>query len=61
MHAYLLQIHDDASLLFNLSCFILDNRSWLRAVTLFKERPIFHHAYVIHSTVLCLHALSNPE
>jgi hypothetical protein len=32
MHACLLQIHDHASLLFNLSCFILDNRSWLRAV-----------------------------
>jgi hypothetical protein len=41
MYACLLQIHDHASLLFNLSCFILDNWSWLRAVTLSKLRPIF--------------------
>jgi hypothetical protein len=36
IHACFSQIHDHASLLFILSCFILDNRSWLRAVTLFK-------------------------
>jgi hypothetical protein len=36
MHACLLQSHDHASLLFNLSCFILGDRSWLRVVTLFK-------------------------
>jgi hypothetical protein len=36
MHASLVQIHDHASLLLILSCFILDNQSWLRVVTLFK-------------------------
>jgi hypothetical protein len=61
MHARLLQIYDHASLLFNLSCFILDNRSWIRTIMLFKYRPIFRHAYVIHSAVFCLHALSIPE
>jgi hypothetical protein len=51
MHACLLRIHDHASLLFYLSCIILDNRSCSYVVMLSKQRPIFRQAYVIHSTV----------
>jgi hypothetical protein len=39
------------------SRFILDNRSWSYAVMLSKQRPIFHHAYVIHSAMFYLYAL----
>jgi hypothetical protein len=51
MHACLLRIHNHASLLFYLSCFILDNRSRSYAVMLSKQRPIFLHAYIIHLAV----------
>jgi hypothetical protein len=28
---------------------------------LFKQRPIFHHAYVMHSAIFCFHVLKLPN
>jgi hypothetical protein len=39
----------------------LKNRSWSRAAMLFRQRPIFHHAYVMHSAISCLHVLELPN
>jgi murein endopeptidase len=61
MHACLLQIYNHASLLFiycNLSSKI--GHDHVRPM-LFKQRPIFHHAYVMHSAISCFHVLELPN
>jgi murein endopeptidase len=61
MHACLPQIYNHVPLLFiycNLSSKI--GHDHVRAM-LFKQRPIFHHAYVMHSAIPCLHVLKLPN
>jgi hypothetical protein len=41
---------------------VIDNRSCVHALMiLFKQRPISHHAYVMHSAISCLHVLKFPN
>jgi hypothetical protein len=56
MHAYLLHIYIQAFTLFVLiliypreSVMIMYEQRY------FKQRPIFRHAYVIHSAISCVH------
>jgi hypothetical protein len=58
MHICLLQIYDYASLYIDLPLII--GRGHVLQSCLNKDR-LFHHAYVIHSAMPCLHVLLVPE
>jgi murein endopeptidase len=61
MHACLLQINNHVSLLLiycNLSSKV--GHDHVRAMLL-KQRPIFRHAYIMHSAISCFHVLELPN
>jgi hypothetical protein len=62
MRACLLHIYNHAFTLFVLFCYLSSKigRDHVR-VTLFKQRPIFCHAYVIHSAISCFHVQKLPN
>jgi hypothetical protein len=54
MHTCLFQVYNHA---FGLCILVLSSKighDHVRAM-LFKQRPIFHHAYVMHSAISCFH------
>jgi hypothetical protein len=56
MHACLFHIYNHAFTLFALHhCLSLRIGHGHVRATLFKQRPIIRHAYVIHSAISCFH------